>query len=427
MSDQKWFSSLCIEDQTDLLALNLPLYIKYTISRYLTAETGLEQLSWILLDNLPIESIDEIQNLKQIHYEEMRFFESPYFNKYYLHQVNQVKLRFPFPNFYNGLLANFLLSSTDGSKNFRDQEKIKRINEESRRLIESSLSMLDTQIDIPGKDHLESFVKLLRGMEQLFLKSSVGQTMSQILKHLEVPYTEFEENWLQGQLARFQESHRSTYIPREFLSEYLDLLKFGSQKTPSRSLMSLWLKMSKERIWNVFRTYEEFSNSSIEMQGSIWLRNHLTAIGLTSAMLNSTQSGKKQLKGVLGHFGENDNTWEVYFNGSIDLENLKPVELSRVSKGILDKRSLKIFHKLVEEISSLICNEQLFHIMMIIILFDTGELPSKCPMASVREYHLRFFQRKLFSAKLSFVEYSHFHKVVKMLKEFSSLLDLFLI
>jgi hypothetical protein len=65
-ASQYLFSSLCKEDQTILLKNNIPLYLQYIIARYFTADTGFEQLSWILEGQILIESIEEVTRLHRI-------------------------------------------------------------------------------------------------------------------------------------------------------------------------------------------------------------------------------------------------------------------------------------------------------------------------------------------------------------------------
>ena len=47
------FKSLCTRDQTLLLHNNVSLYVQYILARYLAADTGMEQLVWLLGPNTP--------------------------------------------------------------------------------------------------------------------------------------------------------------------------------------------------------------------------------------------------------------------------------------------------------------------------------------------------------------------------------------
>jgi hypothetical protein len=60
------FLSLTKEDQITLLKNNIPLYLQYVAARYFTAETGVEQLSWILEGQLSLESIEEVGKMSKI-------------------------------------------------------------------------------------------------------------------------------------------------------------------------------------------------------------------------------------------------------------------------------------------------------------------------------------------------------------------------
>ena len=55
-TSQLLFSSLTKEDQLILLKNNIPLYLQYVLARYFTAESGLDQLNWILEGQITTES-----------------------------------------------------------------------------------------------------------------------------------------------------------------------------------------------------------------------------------------------------------------------------------------------------------------------------------------------------------------------------------
>ena len=68
-SSQVAFQNLAQDDQLVLLKSNIPLYLQYITVRYLTADSGLEQLTWILEGNLPSMKTEEVVSLCSISFD----------------------------------------------------------------------------------------------------------------------------------------------------------------------------------------------------------------------------------------------------------------------------------------------------------------------------------------------------------------------
>lgn len=432
---QSHFISLCPEDQRTLQKNNLPLYLQYIIARYFCAESGMEQLSWLLEGHIPCQSIEEIQRLKFVEYDEINGQTSllglQAASEKYKHLLKQVGISYPFPSHYNPLLVNALLYYTDDTMTLKESRRIQTIFEEGKRVIKRSQSLLDSNHEIPGLNNLDDLIQQLRTMSMIFEKSfiSVQQSNSiteSVPKFMDIPYTDVEELWLHRQFGSLQDNYKSVHIPVSFLQEYIELLGGVDEKKPSRSFIDTWLRMSKERVRRVLEIHSEFTDLPLQYQNKLWIRNHMTAVALTGVLLNTALSGKEQFKGILGHLGK-EESWEEPFNDVLDLEKLRPVQLAQINKNILDDESMKYFASLVTEISKLVSNDQLFQIMMLVVLldFDLSDSGVMQELVKVRQHYLKLFQRKLFSVKCSFIEYSHFHKAVKKLKIFAKMLELF--
>jgi hypothetical protein len=67
---QTQFTSLCREDQRSLLRSNTGLYLQYVLGRYFNAKSGLDQLNWILEGKLFSESVEEIENLLLVSFDD---------------------------------------------------------------------------------------------------------------------------------------------------------------------------------------------------------------------------------------------------------------------------------------------------------------------------------------------------------------------
>ena len=65
-SSQGSFASLRKEDQKHLLVNNVPLYLQYILARYFSAESGLEQITWIMEGQVSIQTIEDVTELNLI-------------------------------------------------------------------------------------------------------------------------------------------------------------------------------------------------------------------------------------------------------------------------------------------------------------------------------------------------------------------------
>lgn len=434
---QSLFMSISLEDQRTLLRKNLPLYLQYIIARYFNSESGMEQLSWMLEGHIPNHCMEDIQSLGFLEFDEINrtisIFESQGIANEYKFLMKQIKDYFPFPHHYNSLLVNVLLYFTDEKVNLSESRRIQCIFEEGKRFMNLSQTLLDNGMVVAGSKNLDALIVLLKRMDKLFGKSLISPEKTPMVKvvpeTLYIPYTDTEELWLTQRLNDLQSNYRSVHLPVDFLQEYIELLSGYKEGMPSRSFMDTWLRMSKERARSVLNIHSEYSELASLDQHRVWKRNHMTAVALTGALLNTTMSGKEQFKGVLGHLGR-DPSWERTFSNILHLDRLRSVKLARVNKDVLDDSSMKYFSQLVEEISKLACNEQLFQLMMLVVLLDTDDISSGTSSLSglvkVRQYYLKLFQRKLYSARCSFIEYSQFQMIVKKLRIFSKMLELFL-
>jgi len=58
----------------------------------------------------------------------------------------------------------------------------------------------------------------------------------------------------------------------------------------------------------------------------------------------------------------------MYYNRILDLGQLQPVKLSHVNMGTLDEESMSYFFHLVNDVASLVCNDQLYQVWLLMRL-----------------------------------------------------------
>ena len=110
---QPMFASLSKQDQNVLLENNVPLYIQYILARYFSAESGLEQIAWLMEGQISLKSIEEVKNLHFIGLREFNekteIIGTEPLEKLYKCYSNNVGTFYAFPQQCNGLIANMLI------------------------------------------------------------------------------------------------------------------------------------------------------------------------------------------------------------------------------------------------------------------------------------------------------------------------------
>ena len=147
-SSQVAFQNLSQDDKLVLLKSNIPLYLQYITGRYLTADSGLEQLTWILEGNLPTMRTEEVVNLSSISFDEFVWeqflFRSSELFGMYSEYLKMIKSFFSFPHYLNGLIANMLLYHTTEStaQQLKDLQAVESLHREAKTLADRELGLV---------------------------------------------------------------------------------------------------------------------------------------------------------------------------------------------------------------------------------------------------------------------------------------------
>ena len=173
-SSQFLFSSLCKEDQTTLLKNNIPLYLQYILARYFSAETGLEQLNWILEGQINIESIEMVTSLSRVGLKEyntsVNLFPTSEMVEIFSHYVRNIGLFYPFPQHCNGLIANMILYYVDESiaGKLKEEKRISCIFEEAKELVKIGFDHLDRKLNFNPGSAIGPLMNTLSKMKIIF-------------------------------------------------------------------------------------------------------------------------------------------------------------------------------------------------------------------------------------------------------------------
>jgi hypothetical protein len=203
------FLSLTREDQVTLLKNNIPLYLQYILARYFSAETGVEQLSWILEGQISVESIEEVTKLCKINLrkfnESVNFFPTSEIVELYSHFCENIGIFYPFPQHCNGLVANMLIYYTCDSilPELREAKRIGCIFQEAKELVKIGYYHLDRALEMNAGDNIGPLIHTLTRMKNIFgtcrVNSSTHDVIQMLPRGLTVTFTDIEGAWIRCQ------------------------------------------------------------------------------------------------------------------------------------------------------------------------------------------------------------------------------------
>ena len=432
-SSQLIFSSLDRDDQNMLLKNNVPLYLQYIVARYFSAATGVDQLSWILEGQINMESIEVVQKLHRISLADfdlaVQMFASTEAAKVYAYHVDNIGANYPFPQHCNGLVANMLLYVTDDFNTgcLKEPKRIQCIFEHAKELVKTGLESLDRKLDADVIANIGPLIQTLKEMKLIFGTCRFNTNRYISSYALDVAYTDTEELWLKRQFRRFNTEYTAPVPPKEYFEQLIRLLQTGTPT--SESFVASWMGMMTERVWRVLKMHSEFCSLSQREQAALWSNNYKAAVGLGCAQANSMKNGKDQLRVILGHLGQEADSWEERYK-EIDLDQLTGSYLNEpaIHHGRLDESGIKLFFNTLKEIAQMVSNDQLFQLFVLLTILDSEGLDGVGPFTEVvrvRQIYLKLFQRKLNASGCSYLDYASFRRALTKVRSFATLLENF--
>ena len=438
-ASQFLFKNLTKEDQVMLLKNNIPLYLQYVMARYFSAETGIEQLNWILEGQLVIESLEEITKLTRIGLTEfnstVNLFPTSEAVELYSRYSENVGMFYQFPQHCSGLIANMLLFYTDDSitDELKEPKRISCIFEQAKELVRVGFENLDRNMYVNAGSNVGPLIHTLSKMKSIFglckVHSDGKELTRAVPKIVPINYTEAEDCWLNRQFTIFNSKFCSVDPPKEYLEDLILLLH--SNKPVRPMFVQSWVGLTTERVRRVLKSHPEFTNLPDREQEALWSKNHRSATALALARINLLKTGKDQMKCALGIIGSNNNSWEGQFCGRINLDKLKVSYIydPEINHDRLDDTSIKCFLEIMREISDMCVNDHIYQLFTILSLLDTDGLPfasSFTEVLKIRQIYLRLFQRKLNAVGCSFVDYATFRRTLQKVRVFSTMMETFL-
>ena len=428
-ASQLLFSSLTKEDQVILLKNNVPLYLQYILARYFNAETGFEQINWILEGQITFDS-DDLSKFQKFSFDDFnmsaKLCETPEVSEFYHQCSENISIFYPFPQFCNGLVANMLLYQTNDlmSQELHESNRIGNIFQEAIRLITVSHKYLDkTKYGQSFGDPIKPLIKTLTKMNSIFGKCSIAATSvclgQPVPRILALDFTRAEEFWLNHKFQKFQDQFRSVVPSKEHLDT---LVKCMYHSTPvTMPHLAKWKLMIEERLRRVLKSNSEFEALSTKEQEVLWFKNCGMAITIYGFRLDSFKTGKDQFMSEIGIIDRSSIDWENDYKDIYNFDAMKShcINDPELNMGLLDPQTLMFLTDTIKELSTVCSNDQLFQLITLITLLDTEGLQSSAKVDSIiklRQTFLKVYQRKLTSALGSYADFANFRGLLNKIK-----------
>ena len=402
------------------------------------ADTGLEQLNWILEGQILIDSLELVTSLTRISLRQYNdcvgLFPTAELVEFYTLLAMNIGMFYPFSQHCNGLIANMLMYHIDETMFdlLKDKYKISCIFNEAKKLVKLGFDQHDREMELDHDKSVGPLINTLMKMNNIFGKcqvEAVSRELNQgIPKHLEIHYTSVEELWMKQKLCDFEAEYVSVPPAKDYFDQLVNLLLVGKQVEDT--FVASWMGMETERIRRVLKMHPEFSKLSDRDQEALWRKNHSSATALSVIRIDTSNSGKEQLKQIVGILNSHDTQWEDRFKNTIQLDSLNSncLRNKELNVGKLDRASITCYVEITKELSELCHNVNIYQLFVLLTLLDVeglGDSSSFSGILKLRQIYLKFFQRKLLSVGCSFVDYAHFKRTLKKVKIVANLMENF--
>ena len=405
------FCQLSLGDQRKLLARNTPLFIQYVLARYFTAETGYEQLSWLLGFHTPKMSTKEQSFIKKISLKRANqhlnlFHFGAYLDTYreFAQRLNVRTLRYK----CTAIWCHIILYQTDHSMTLDNKQLVERLCEDSLKICAHSGYMFQCteKPNIPGM--LFSAEAMARFFAQNFIweisvngqkdsnpTSPIASTSSGSPTNVTnspesfVPYLKYgqeEEIWLQNQLNKFERAWKSVPIGEDMIHEFV---MFSYDVPLGKFFLPQTLSIFSQRYLHIMKMHPEFENLKKSDQDHLWKNNSIFGSAMSVAKLESMEDGLEQHRFVTSEV--DDLTWMGKIAYQRKLKKLSVTSINQAS-GALNETLLSNLMRLAENIGALIQNPESFKLFALVLLFsESDDIPA---IRDLRNYYLNIIRRR---------------------------------
>ena len=420
------FQTLPIEDQDFLLKSNTPLFLQYITARYLTAKTGLEQLTWILEGKHCLDFTGEFINLARVSIESfMR--QRATFRSFTMMQIYSDYLRlfeefFSFPHYFNGLLANALLfhATEQPQESLKEPQRVEELYNEAAMLVEKELRSAvkgQTCFKISILSFPLSQMNVILDWIQVHDDEEEAQPTERVPRPLAAGFTESEDNWMRYKFERLQ-SQFSSVLPSASLVQNVTSLFTNTFSGQMSQVSELLESIMEERLRRVLEDHSEFQSLVDSAKKLIWSKNIRSSLLVSIIRVNGSNTAVAQMKNILGFTGSEERAWENRIPDLQDFKTLRPVFLTFPGfyRTGTEARQLT---QLTNDLAYLCSRDLTFPMLVLLSLFDTDGLPTSKqfrPVFEAQSFYSRLFHRKLREASRAFDDFTNLMTALKKVK-----------
>ena len=347
----------------------------------------------------------------------------------YVDLVEVIGKLYPLPQYFNGLVALLLLYHTTGSlkQELKEPKKVESFHENFRKFAEKELN---ASTNNESRFLLSTLCFSLSKMKKLFELVTVAESddndrpAGDVPRLYSISFTETEENWLQNKFAELKVIFSAVLPTKTMFHQAIGLL--SGNPHVSKDFSANWMAIMRERVKRVLISHPEFQNLGQREQEYLLNKNLKHSAIVPFLRVNVAETGKAQLKSIMGIVDTKDSTWERNF--PFDLDSLTVVYLHdpSVHLGKMDAASAQQLAHLLQDVSDMCINDHTFQLLVLLSLVDTEDLPQNLSYANIfelRNTYLRIFQRKLAAANCSFIDYAKFRSTLSKVRIVANLIE----
>ncbi len=381
----KPFSALPPEDQEKLLVRNRKLFLMFVLGNYFSANSGFEQLSWILGPcSKHLQGIDEaglhfipFQNFTN----SLNIFEQTTGTTSYLLDLSFDLRRSRMRPDQKHLIALFFAF-------YQEQDMLLKRSALVRATFDNIMCHLTRFSWCPIFSHqsLGNILRTTLSMVEIFDVSFTWKVFERS-NNIRMPLTFEETQWMQLHLCKFDQAFRSVPLGEDLTREYI-MHSYGIPL--SQNFFATSNKIFVERFRRILLHYPEYSNLNPLNRHTVWMSGAAKASILFMMLLESSTTGIQQLRLALGEL--DTQIWETRYRPYLSETQLRLVSLMNLnfdaSKSLKDSIILE-YVTTAKRIMDVVRSQNMFKLLILLVLFSS----SQPPIQAVKERYLSLLER----------------------------------
>ena len=213
-------------------------------------------------------------------------------------------------------------------------------------------------------------------------------------KHMAMPYTSEEENWLKHQVHIYNEAFQEVSLGKDFLNEFI---MFTYDVPLSKTFGTRGYAVFEERFLRILKAHDGYVDLPTEEKKHIWVNGTARAIACCAAYSEHCTNGADQLTFMSGQIDK--DTWERDYKAVVTkankdrnltyggIQKIQMVDYNKVSL-ILNSEELTEYLRLIESLGEITLSHDIFQLVSLLTLFrGRAEIDAEddCQQPSVKK------------------------------------------